>query len=243
MEIGKNYTIAKFAEKAGVSKQAIYKQISNANSQIAPYIIKDGHRTLIDGTALSILYGVEPEISTSSTREQPELSTISNDEVNPIQLDPAEQVARCQLKTIDKVETQTNEVNLSQPARQENSTRRQAISDDYIEYLKAQIAELKAEKAQAEERFNSTIREKDDIIKQQSEQLAHLSKQVAEIAKQMAEIADKALITTSQQQYLTAVEKVDKQEPTAEENVIMGNEELNKSNDQPKKSFWKRLFR
>jgi predicted DNA-binding protein YlxM (UPF0122 family) len=29
-------TIAEFAERAGVSKQAIYKQVNNENSQITP---------------------------------------------------------------------------------------------------------------------------------------------------------------------------------------------------------------
>ena len=39
-------SIAEFAEKAGVSKQAIYKQVNNENSQLAPYILREGKKTL-----------------------------------------------------------------------------------------------------------------------------------------------------------------------------------------------------
>ena len=60
----KYLSITEFAEKAGVSKQAIYKQISNAKSQLAPYVYRDGKQPLIEITALSKLYGVEIENST-----------------------------------------------------------------------------------------------------------------------------------------------------------------------------------
>ena len=89
---------------------------------------------------------------------------------------------------------------------------------------------MKSEKAQTEQRLNDTIKEKDQIIKQQTEQLASL-------AQQVADIATKALITTSQQQYLTAAEKVDKQEPPAEEAIIKEVEP-----EAPKKGFWAKLF-
>ena len=52
-------SIAEFAEKAGVSKQAIYKQVNNENSQLAPYIVREGRRTLIKTIALAELYKVD----------------------------------------------------------------------------------------------------------------------------------------------------------------------------------------
>ena len=60
-------SIAEFAERAGVSKQAIYKQIGNENSQIAPYILREGKRTLIKVSALRELYKVDIEETTFTT--------------------------------------------------------------------------------------------------------------------------------------------------------------------------------
>ena len=67
MENVKYLSIAEFAEAAKVSKQAIYKQVNNENSQLAPYILRDGKKTLISIAALSALYKVEIENSTFST--------------------------------------------------------------------------------------------------------------------------------------------------------------------------------
>ena len=204
----KYLSITEFAEKAGVSKQAIYKQISNAKSQLAPYVYRDGKQPLIEITALSKLYGVEIENSTLSTDNQP-FST-AQDENSTLE------------STRDQEEIQ--------PVNPNSTLDNQPISTDYIAFLKAEIEGLKAEKAQTEQRLNDTIKEKDQIIKQQTEQLASL-------AQQVADIATKALITTSQQQYLTAAEKVDKQEPPAEEAIIKEVEP-----EAPKKGFWAKLF-
>ena len=75
-----------------------------------------------------------------------------------------------------------------------------------------------------ETRLNATIAEKDCIIKDQSAQLAQL-------AQQVAQIADKALITTAQQQYLTAAERVEKSEPEPEVEPV-----------EVKKGFWAKLL-
>ena len=93
------------------------------------------------------------------------------------------------------------------------------------------MADLKAEKEAVEMRLSATIAEKDSIIKDQSAQLARL-------AQQVAQIADKALITTAQQQYLTARaggEAVDLS-PAEDPPVVEQAEE------KPKKGFWGRLF-
>lgn len=204
----KYLSITEFAEKAGVSKQAIYKQISNAKSQLAPYVYRDGKQPLIEITALSKLYGVEIENSTLSTDNQP-FSTAQDEN-----------------STLESTRNQEE----IQPVNPNSTLDNQPISTDYIAFLKAEIEGLKAEKAQTEQRLNDTIKEKDQIIKQQTEQLASL-------AQQVADIATKALITTSQQQYLTAAEKVDKQEPPADEAIIKEVEP-----EAPKKGFWAKLF-
>lgn len=199
-------SIAEFAEKVGVSKQAIYKQVNNENSQIAPYVLREGKRTLIKVSALSELYGVEADYSTFTTQQEG-----------------------------GEVEETTQQTTRSNPENQPNNPLStpdfQPISTDYIEFLKAQVSELKAERAEIEHRLNATIQEKDSIIKEQSARLA-------ELAQQVAEIANKALITTSQQQYLTAAEKIDKSEASTAEAIPVDEQSL----DKPKKSFWKRIF-
>lgn len=199
-------SIAEFAEKVGVSKQAIYKQVNNENSQIAPYVLREGKRTLIKVSALSELYGVEADYSTFTTPKEG-----------------------------GEVEETTQQTTKSNPENQPNNPIStpdfQPISTDYIEFLKAQVLELKAERAEIEHRLNATIQEKDSIIKEQSARLA-------ELAQQVAEIANKALITTSQQQYLTAAEKIDKSEASTAEAIPVDEQSI----DKPKKSFWKRLF-
>ena len=92
-------------------------------------------------------------------------------------------------------------------------------------------AELKAEKDAVEKRLSATIAEKDSIIKDQSAQLAQL-------AQQVAQIADKALITTAQQQYLTAKAGGDAVEITPAEEVPV----VEQPPEKKKKGFWGRLF-
>lgn len=190
--IDENYlTISAFAEKAKVSKQAIYKQIGNANSQIAPYIHRNGKQILIKISALKDLYGVEKVDSTKPTQD----STPQSTRINPN----------------------------NQPIQPDSTLNIQPISTDYIDFLKAQIAELKEERTEVEQRLNATIQEKDSIIKEQSARLA-------ELAQQVAQIADKALIATSQQQYLTAMDKAPDTTQTVESTT-------------EHRSFWKRLFK
>ena len=60
-------SISEFARLAMVSKQAIYKQIRNEHSQLAPFVCQQGKRTLIKAEALKALYKVDLENSTLST--------------------------------------------------------------------------------------------------------------------------------------------------------------------------------
>ena len=214
-------SIAEFAEKAGVSKQAIYKQVNNENSQLSPYIVREGRKTLIKASALMELYKVEATTVDNST------PTATPEATQTTQRQGAEVDYSTQFSTQHKG-TDNPETTFSTPDYQ-------PVSTDYIAFLKAQLAEVKEEKAQAEQRYNATIQEKDAIIRQQTEQLASL-------AQQVAQLADKALIATSQQQYLTAMEKAERVEA-----VPAGEPDTEEQPDpQPeqkqKKSFWSRLF-
>ena len=210
-------SIAEFAEKAKVSKQAIYKQVNNENSQIAPFVLREGKRTLIKVSALSELYGVDTTEATFTTPTEDKQTTFTT------QKEGGEVEETTQEPTTDNPQ--------EQPAAAVSTAEVQPLSTDYIEFLKAQIAELKAEKADVEQRLNSTIQEKDGIIKDQSAQLAQL-------AQQVAQIADKALIATSQQQYLTAMEKGDRADTGTIEAIPVEEQ----TPEKPKKGFLRRFF-
>lgn len=140
--------IPEFAKLAGVSKQTIYKQVHNKNSQLAPYVISRGNKTFVQSKALKEIYQVDL----------------------PNQLDSSQ-----------------NESSSSQKSA-ENDQESQLIA-----FLKAEIDSLKAENQQLRE----TIQEKDKMIE-------HLSDLLTDLAGQTVGLAQKALTTTSQQQYLTA---------------------------------------
>lgn len=212
-------SIADFASRAGVSKQAIYKQIRNENSQIAPYLLQDGKRTFIKVDALNALYRVENSDSTFSTPEFNLSKPIFNPIVNPRVENQPEN------STLDG-NFSTPKVNPSKPIFNPDST---PEATEYIEFLKSELAEAKAANAATEKRLGAIIAEKDGIIKEQSAQLAELTKQVAQIA-------DKALTATSQQQYLTALDR------TADSHTTDNSEVVPSIPEKPKKSFWGRLF-
>lgn len=220
----KYISITDFAEKAGVSKQAIYKQVNNENSQLAPFVRKEGKRTLISIEALRELYRVD--ISNLTFTTQPEGERVENQPAE-VERQPIE-VETENAQTTSQPTPDNPKINQTNPISTPDF---QPISADYIAFLKAEIAELKEDKAQMEERLNATIQEKDSIIKDQSAQLA-------ELARQVAQIADRALIATSQQQYLTAMEKGERAEPApAEEPPI-----VEQTPSRPKRGFWNRLF-
>lgn len=211
-------SVSRFSELVGVSKQAIYKQINNENSKLSAYIVKDGKQIFIKQEALNKVYQVE---TTNSTDLNPEEATETT-ENNPISTPEVDSI-----KPTSTPENQPNNP-ISTPENQPLNP----VYADYIEFLKAEIANLKAEKIEIEQRLNTTINEKDIVIKQQAEQMAQLSQQIVGIA-------DKALMTTSQQQYLSAVQQAENKE-SAED--ITSIDVVNVS-ENTKTSFWKRLFK
>ena len=163
-------SISEFARLAMVSKQAIYKQISNEHSQLAPFVCQQGKRTLIKAEALKALYKVDLENSNLSTQNSTlstKDSTFSTCEGLKIQPDSTDKIQPCQPDT-----------------------------EDYIAFLKAEIADLKEQ----ENRHAEALAEKDRIIQEQAKKLADLCQQVADIAQ-------KALTTTAQQQYLMSYDR------------------------------------
>ena len=173
-----------------VSKQAIYKQISNEHSQLAPFVCQQGKRTLIKAEALKALYKVDLENSTFSTCEGLKIQPDSTDKIQP-------------------------------------------DTEDYIAFLKAEIADLKEQ----ENRHAEALAEKDRIIQEQAKQLADLCQQVADIAQ-------KALTTTAQQQYLMAYDrKAGEQKPieAATEQSVADESQNTEQPEREHKGFFVRL--
>lgn len=186
-------SISEFARLAMVSKQAIYKQISNEHSQLAPFVCQQGKRTLIKAEALKSLYKVDLENSTLSTCEGLKIQPDSTDKIQPCQPD----------------------------------------TEDYIAFLKAEIADLKEQ----ENRHAEALAEKDRIIQEQAKQLADLCQQVADIAQ-------KALTTTAQQQYLMAYDrKAGEQKPieAATEQSVADESQNTEQPEREHKGFFVRL--
>lgn len=173
-----------------VSKQAIYKQIRNEHSQLAPFVCQQGKRTLIKAEALKALYKVDLENSTLSTCEGLKIQPDSTDKIQP-------------------------------------------DTEDYIAFLKAEIADLK----EKENRHAEALAEKDRIIQEQAKQLADLCQQVADIAQ-------KALTTTAQQQYLMAYDrKAGEQKPieAATEQSVADESQNTEQPEREHKGFFARL--
>ena len=204
-------SISEFARLAMVSKQAIYKQISNEHSQLAPFVCQQGKRTLIKAEALKALYKVDLENSTLSTQNSTlstKGSTFSTCEGLKIQPDS------------------TDKIQPSQPKIQPDT-------EDYIAFLKAEIADLKEQ----ENRHAEALAEKDRIIQEQAKQLADLCQQVADIAQ-------KALTTTAQQQYLMAYDrKAGEQKPieAATEQSVADESQNTEQPEREHKGFFVRL--
>lgn len=183
-------SISEFARLAMVSKQAIYKQIRNEHSQLAPFVCQQGKRTLIKAEALKALYKVDLENSTFSTCEWLKIQPDSTDKIQP-------------------------------------------DTEDYIAFLKAEIADLKEQ----ENRHAEALAEKDRIIQEQAKQLADLCQQVADIAQ-------KALTTTAQQQYLMAYDrKAGEQKPieAATEQSVADESQNTEQPEREHKGFFVRL--
>ena len=187
-----------------VSKQAIYKQISNEHSQLAPFVCQQGKRTLIKAEALKSLYKVDLENSTLSTQN----STLSTKDST--------------FSTCEGLKIQPDSTDKIQPD-----------TEDYIAFLKAEIADLKEQ----ENRHAEALAEKDRIIQEQAKQLADLCQQVADIAQ-------KALTTTAQQQYLMAYDrKAGEQKPieAATEQSVADESQNTEQPEREHKGFFVRL--
>ena len=159
---------------------------------------------MIKAEALKALYKVDLENSTLSTQN----STLSTKDST--------------FSTCEGLKIQPDSTDKIQPD-----------TEDYIAFLKAEIADLKEQ----ENRHAEALAEKDRIIQEQAKQLADLCQQVADIAQ-------KALTTTAQQQYLMAYDrKAGEQKPieAATEQSVADESQNTEQPEREHKGFFVRL--
>lgn len=181
MDEVKYIPVKEFAERAGVSTQAIYKAVRKANGKLSPYVIQDGNRYYIKSNALTEVYGVGI-IETNLTTNQPTAKVENQPKNQP------ERLENNQLSTNQP----TQEVE-KQPTLQPTN---QPETNPFTTYLLSQIDELKAEI----ERYKSIVQEKDRMIAEQNTQMA-------ELTQSMVELSNRALTATTNQQQLSAMDK------------------------------------
>lgn len=99
-------------------------------------------------------------------------------------------------------------------------------TQEYIEYLKTTVEDLKRNLEKDAKTFSEALDKKDEIIKQQSEQLSALTNRVATIAEQ-------ALLATQQQQALSAADKIP---------VLTDGADHAEPEEQKRRGFFARLF-
>lgn len=139
------------------------------------------------------------------------------------------------LKALYKVDLENSTLSTCEGLKiQPDSTDKiQPDTEDYIAFLKAEIADLKEQ----ENRHAEALAEKDRIIQEQAKQLADLCQQVADIAQ-------KALTTTAQQQYLMAYDrKAGEQKPieAAAEQSVADESQNTEQPEREHKGFFVRL--
>lgn len=156
MDEVKYIPVKEFAERAGVSTQAIYKAVRKANGKLSPYVIQDGNRYYIKSNALTEVYGVGI-IETNLTTNQPTAKVENQPKNQP------ERLENNQLSTNQP----TQEVE-KQPTLQPTN---QPETNPFTTYLLSQIDELKAEI----ERYKCIVQEKDRTITEMAGQIADIA--------------------------------------------------------------------
>lgn len=184
-------TVIEFAQRAGISKQAVYKQVNNPDSRLQPYIITKGKRSFVEISALTELYNVD---------------IINQPKDNHL----------CNAKTTHEVEKETQGVE-TQLKEQPQDNQPMYLVGNYIDYLKLENNQLHTIINQLQTQIDNltiSIQEKD---RQLAEQAARINNQMATINQSMVELSNRALTTTTNQQTLAAMDKAAEPQPQIEE--------------------------
>lgn len=147
--------IKEFAEKAGISRQSVYKAYNNPNSRLYPYVVSTPKGPRIKTQALVDIY---------DNPKQPQ-ETIADNTSHPKATQETTETATCQFAVENPKQPQTTP--------QDNQ------AGAILEVLTAQLQE----KDKQIERLQQAGAEKDKFIQEQSKQLALLLAQSQELQR------------------------------------------------------------
>lgn len=187
-------TVIEFAQRAGISKQAVYKQVNNPDSRLQPYIITKGKRSFVEISALTELYNVD---------------IINQPKDNHL----------CNAKTTHEVEKETQGVE-TQLKEQPKDNQPMYLVGNYIDYLKLENNQLHTIINQLQTQIDNltiSIQEKDRQLAEQAARINNQMEQMTTINQSMVELSNRALTTTTNQQTLSAMEKAPPPQPQIEE--------------------------
>lgn len=146
--------IKEFAEKAGISRQSVYKAYHNPNSRLQPYVISTPKGPRIKAQALADIYDnpKQPQETTQNTPIHPET-------------------------TQETTQTASNQFAV------ENPKQPMTTSQDNLAAVLATLTAQLQEKDKQIERLQQAGAEKDKFIQEQSKQLALLLAQSQELQR------------------------------------------------------------
>ena len=207
-------TVKEFAAAAGISQQAVYKQIS---SRLKPYVVNKGNQKVIAAEALNIFYPDADSIrnstldSTNSTLDSTN-STRENPEIQPDSMQKEDEVE--QVKQPDSTGS--------------GEDSKQKDLEEQIKKLQEQIENILKNEQEEKEFLKEQIRQKDKQIDSLTENLAMAQQLAAADKRKLLELEEK------QKEEPMVVEDldIDPEPPAADQKI----------EEPKKKGFWARLF-
>lgn len=192
-------TVQKFAERAGVSNQAVYERIKK---DLTGYTTKKGNRMMISAAALdfvgnkvdnqvvqaeSIKQSSDSSKQSNNSSERPSDSSVLLENQSIFQvIKQADNQAHNQANSTESLKKQVE----NQPSQVEQSSDSRTL----LEYLMKENARLIAE-----------IERKDALISEKDAAISDFAARFAAIAEREQEISTRALATTGQAQMLHAM--------------------------------------
>lgn len=101
-------SVAEFAEKAGVSKQAIYKRLNSKN--LKPYVKEINGVKRINSSAIGVFQPIQPDIQPTNSTVEQQVETAYNSDFLLAQLAEKDELIKRQQDTISQQNTQIQDL-------------------------------------------------------------------------------------------------------------------------------------
>ena len=181
-------TVADFAKRAGVTKQAVYKRLNN---QLNKYVIEQNGRKLIKSTALNDLYS-----DTSQEKSQPVEQPLNN---QLIELFKAEKEEKQKIIDMLLQEKSALQMKLTQKEHQlqlleedkENAIRQDQKIKDLEDELDRSLDQLEDVRAQLQ-KAKQHAENRDDLLERKRIQWAEAERRATDLQKQLEEKKQKS---------------------------------------------------